>query len=118
MHSREQRIRDRAHRLWESEGRPEDQEKRHWQLAEQAIDQEDRAAQTPPAAKSSSPQPGQDKAMGRAPSVGSAAPTEKEIRSERTPKRTTRRRNGDASTPAGARAEELTRRGDRASGNT
>jgi hypothetical protein len=111
MDSREQRIRDRAHRFWESEGRPKDQEKRHWQMAEQTIDEEDRAAQTP--------SPGQDKASGRAPLVGSAAPSSKETRSERTPKRTTRRRNGDASASTGtARAEELTRRGDRASGNT
>jgi hypothetical protein len=116
MNSREQRIRDRAHRLWESEGRPEDQEKRHWQMAEQAIDKEDRAAQTPSAAESS-PRPGQDKASGRAPLVGSAAPPPKQTRAERTPKRTTRRRNGDASAPASG-AEELTRRGDRASGNT
>ncbi len=48
MDSREQRIRDRAHRLWESEGRPEDQDKRHWEAAEQAIDAEDRAASTKP----------------------------------------------------------------------
>lgn len=117
MNSREQRIRDRAHRLWESEGRPEDQEKRHWQMAEQAIDEEDRAVSAA-TAESSSPRPGEDKASGHTPVVGSAAPTPKKTRSERTPKRTTRRRNGDAAASASARAEELTRRGDRASGST
>ncbi len=113
MNSREQRIRDRAHRLWESEGRPEDQEKRHWQMAERAIDEEDRAVSATTAESS-----GENKASGNTPVVGSAASTPKKTRSERTPKRTTRRRNGDASAPAGARSEDLTRRGDRASGNT
>src|SRR5262245_44938249 len=42
MDNREQRIRDRAHRIWESEGRPEHAEKRHWDMAKQAIDDEDR----------------------------------------------------------------------------
>lgn len=42
MDTREHRIRERAHQLWEREGRPEDQEKRHWEAAERAIDEEDR----------------------------------------------------------------------------
>jgi hypothetical protein len=34
LDDREQRIREIAHRLWEEEGRPPDQEKRHWEAAE------------------------------------------------------------------------------------
>lgn len=38
MLDREQRVREIAHRLWEEEGRPVDQEKRHWATAEQIFD--------------------------------------------------------------------------------
>lgn len=117
MDSREQRIRDRAHRLWESEGRPEDQEKRHWEAAEQAIDEEERAASTKP--DSSVLAPGDDKSTGQEPLVGSAAPSAEGTSAERAPRRTSRRRNSAApQTPHGALAQELSRRGDRASGNT
>ena len=34
---REARIRDMAHRIWESEGRPHGQEDRHWKMAERLI---------------------------------------------------------------------------------
>ena len=34
MNERENRVREIAHRLWEEEGRPPDQEKRHWDEAE------------------------------------------------------------------------------------
>ena len=33
----EERIRAKAHAIWESEGRPEGQEDRHWQMATQMI---------------------------------------------------------------------------------
>lgn len=35
---REQRIRERAHRIWEEEGRPEGREDEHWRRAEREID--------------------------------------------------------------------------------
>ena len=41
MNSRDDRIREIAHRLWEEEGRPADQEERHWQMAESAVEQEE-----------------------------------------------------------------------------
>jgi DUF2934 family protein len=38
MSDREHRVREIAHRLWEDEGRPSDQEKRHWATAERMFD--------------------------------------------------------------------------------
>jgi hypothetical protein len=38
MSEREQQVREIAHRLWEEEGRPSDQEKRHWATAERMVD--------------------------------------------------------------------------------
>jgi hypothetical protein len=37
----EKRIRERAHRIWEEEGRPEGKEAQHWDLAKLAVAQED-----------------------------------------------------------------------------
>lgn len=36
-----ERIRKRAHAIWESEGRPEGAHERHWAMASAAIDEED-----------------------------------------------------------------------------
>ncbi len=38
MLDRDQCVREIAHRLWEEEGRPSDQEKRHWATAERIFD--------------------------------------------------------------------------------
>ena len=35
--TREQRIREIAHRIWEQEGRPSGQEQRHWEMAEAIV---------------------------------------------------------------------------------
>jgi hypothetical protein len=40
--AREQRIRELAHRMWEEEGRPDDQAHRHWEKARQVIEEEER----------------------------------------------------------------------------
>lgn len=37
----EQRIRERAHKIWNDEGQPEGKENEHWELAKFAIAQED-----------------------------------------------------------------------------
>ena len=42
----EQRIRERAYRIWVDEGQPEGRDKEHWELAEFAIAQEDGLATT------------------------------------------------------------------------
>lgn len=44
---REARIRERAHRIWESEGRPEDRSAVHWDIASRIIDEEDAAEGDP-----------------------------------------------------------------------
>ena len=41
MQSREDRIRAKAHELWEAEGRPGDRAENHWTEAERLIDAED-----------------------------------------------------------------------------
>ena len=46
MPDREQRVREIAHRLWEEEGRPHDQDKRHWHAAERMVDAEATAKPT------------------------------------------------------------------------
>ena len=37
----EERIRDRAYKIWVDEGRPEDREKEHWEIAKLAISEQD-----------------------------------------------------------------------------
>ena len=54
MLDREQRVREIAHRLWEEEGRPCDQDKRHWATAERIFDSEQGGAM--PVATSKRPQ--------------------------------------------------------------
>jgi hypothetical protein len=39
---REQRIRERAHHIWEREGQPDGQEPNHWERASREIDEEER----------------------------------------------------------------------------
>lgn len=41
MDEREDRIRERAHRLWEQEGRPDGGAERHWRQAEEMVATED-----------------------------------------------------------------------------
>lgn len=38
MPTREEKIRERAHQLWEQEGRPAGQEAQHWERASREID--------------------------------------------------------------------------------
>lgn len=47
--SREQKIRDRAHRLWEAEGRPEGRGHEHWLEAERQVLAEEAAGASPSA---------------------------------------------------------------------
>jgi Protein of unknown function (DUF2934) len=46
MPDREHRVREIAHRLWEQEGCPSDQDKRHWATAEQILDAQERTDAT------------------------------------------------------------------------
>ncbi|TIV00661.1 MAG: DUF2934 domain-containing protein [Mesorhizobium sp.] len=45
---REERIRRRAHEIWEREGRPEGREREHWDQAMQEIEAEDSEAERGP----------------------------------------------------------------------
>ena len=53
----EQRIRERAFRIWLEEGKPEGRDKEHWDLAKLAVAHEDGLASTlaPPAAPAPEP---------------------------------------------------------------
>ena len=39
---REQRIRERAHEIWEREGRPQGRDQQHWETASHQIEDEER----------------------------------------------------------------------------
>jgi len=45
---REERIRERAHGLWEQDGRPDDKDKEHWDRAASELDG---GSQAPPSSK-------------------------------------------------------------------
>ncbi|MGC4024015.1 MAG: DUF2934 domain-containing protein [Mesorhizobium sp.] len=49
--NRDERIRERAHAIWDREGKPEGAAQRHWQQAEGEIDKEDKAPKKPVAPK-------------------------------------------------------------------
>ena len=53
--SLEARIRERAHKIWLDEGRPQGREKQHWELARLAIAEEDARASTLTPAQSPAP---------------------------------------------------------------
>jgi Protein of unknown function (DUF2934) len=55
MDNREERIRQKAHELWERSGRPENQADEHWKTAERAIDKEDHKDDTDKLANEPSP---------------------------------------------------------------
>jgi len=44
MSDREARVRERAHQLWEQEGRPHGRDADHWDQAAREVDAEDNAA--------------------------------------------------------------------------
>ena len=46
---RQHRIRQRAHAIWESHGRPHGADREHWEQATREIDAEDAAAKKKPA---------------------------------------------------------------------
>lgn len=48
---RDERIRKKAHDIWEKEGRPEGEGYKHWAQAEAEVDAEDKPAKKAPAKK-------------------------------------------------------------------
>jgi len=53
----QRRIRERAHRLWIEEGRPEGRDKDHWELAKMIIAEEDGQQSTRKRAELPQPEP-------------------------------------------------------------
>ena len=43
LDSREERIKARAHELWEADGKPEGRDRDHWEQAVKLVDEEERA---------------------------------------------------------------------------
>ena len=54
---RQHRIRQRAHAIWESHGRPEGADRDHWDQATREIDAEDSAAKKKPARAAAAAKP-------------------------------------------------------------
>ena len=54
---RQHRIRQRAHAIWESHGRPEGADRDHWDQATREIDAEDVAAKKKPARTAAAAKP-------------------------------------------------------------
>jgi len=54
---RHHRIRQRAHAIWESQGRPHGQDRDHWDQATREVDAEDAVAQKKPAPAAASAKP-------------------------------------------------------------
>ncbi|WP_081718334.1 DUF2934 domain-containing protein [Lutibaculum baratangense] len=74
MDERERRIRERAHALWEEEGRPEGRHDAHWERARQEIDGPADAGEGPLGAKA----PNAPKTAKRQRRSGGAAPGDKD----------------------------------------
>ncbi|PKM00799.1 MAG: hypothetical protein CVV19_02000 [Gammaproteobacteria bacterium HGW-Gammaproteobacteria-9] len=51
MSSEEQRIREFAYQIWQSEGCPEGEEERHWAMARKLVEAEHGAAEAKPASR-------------------------------------------------------------------
>ena len=55
---RQERIRKRAHAIWESHGRPDGSDREHWEQATREIDAQDASAKAKkPAAAKAAPKP-------------------------------------------------------------
>jgi hypothetical protein len=72
MDERERRVREIAHRLWEEEGRPSDQDRRHWEEAERIVETQDRGTGGAPERESASTHPERPEAPPSEPPTGGA----------------------------------------------
>jgi len=66
--NRDERIRERAHAIWDREGKPEGAAQRHWQQAETEIEKEDSAPKKAAAKKAVAKKPAEKKS-GAAPAI-------------------------------------------------
>lgn len=73
--NRDERIRERAHAIWDREGKPEGAAQRHWQQAEQEIDREDHVpAKKTPAKKPAATKKPAEKTEGASRKTAGAGP--------------------------------------------
>ncbi|TGQ66644.1 MAG: DUF2934 domain-containing protein [Mesorhizobium sp.] len=73
---RQERIRNRAHQIWQEEGQPAGQHERHWHQAAADVDREDSGTKPPMAKKPSKTAAGAGKAKAE-PKEAKAAKTSK-----------------------------------------
>jgi Protein of unknown function (DUF2934) len=71
----ELRIRERAHAIWEREGRPEGREVAHWQMAAAEIAAEAAPARKPRPAKAAAAAETKEPALKRAAAARASAPS-------------------------------------------
>ena len=65
MSSDEQRIRDFAYQIWQSEGCPHGEDERHWEMARKLVEAEKGAPQAKPASRPQVGQPSLKQPRGR-----------------------------------------------------
>ncbi|RFC65717.1 MULTISPECIES: DUF2934 domain-containing protein [Mesorhizobium] len=76
--NRDERIRERAHAIWDREGKPEGAAQRHWQQAEGEIEKEDSAPKKAAAKKPAAKKPVATSASAKAKKTGAdAAPAKR-----------------------------------------
>ena len=95
MTNDEQHIRELAHQIWESEGKPEGQSERHWQLACKLLQSEQQGDLQPSPAKTRKPRsrkaaaselPAEDETQLEKPALlGKPAGAKKPVRTPRQP---------------------------------
>ena len=75
MSTEDKRIRELAHQIWESEGKPHGEDARHWEMARKLAEAEALTPSKPkPAAKSKTPPKPAAKAKPAAPAASKPAP--------------------------------------------
>ncbi|SDS56105.1 Protein of unknown function [Halopseudomonas litoralis] len=113
MTNDEQRIRELAHQIWESEGKPEGQSERHWQMACKLLQSEQQGDLQPSPAKTRKPRkkaaselPPEDETQLEKPALlGKPAGAKKPERTPRQPGSTAAKAT-KASKPAAKRSKE------------
>ncbi len=88
MSSDEQRIRDFAYQIWQSEGCPHGEDERHWEMARKLVEAEKGAPQAKPASRPRKPatKPTDATPKSKATSAAKAAPAAKPRASRAAPK--------------------------------
>lgn len=83
--NRDERIRERAHAIWDREGKPDGAAQRHWQQAEGEIDNEDVAPKKAAAKKPAAKKPAATSATATAKKTGAGAALAKRSKDAKKP---------------------------------